>query len=664
MARRTEEGTSRRGRIAAGEMVLRFGSPHGARAERLAGDERPTPKPRPASPPSGPFPDVIDRVEAIERAGTALVAARPVLLHGPTGAGKTTLLRHLSRTAANDAPDGMGAWPDGTILLSARDTSPADLLQRLHAALHVCDTPVHATERQLANGLRDRQALVLVDDHAGSAEDARTILETASACAFAIASEEEVEGLDVLRVPIDALPPDAGVELVARATDREPSPLETARIRELHTTVAGRPLLLLQTAALIHEGAVDPEAAGRLAAEDDPVEALADRLEGILDEAPRRALLVLEAVAPASLSSRDTGAIADRDDPAGALEALAHRGLARVEGARYRAAGGLAARVADRHDPDVWRARALDHFSAILGGGADDAGEEERTTGVDAGALRWALAHALESSRWAAAAVVGRAVERALALQGRWDAWKEAIEGVLEAARALGDRSGEAWALHQLGTRALALGDEERAAADLERAIGIREALGHDGAADHSRRNLALLSEDPAPGRRRRGRARSAIRGAAIVTALVVVATTVFLLVRDGGEAPIPVESEEVVPVETEVVAPGGAGLHASAERIDFGVVSSGTRSAPRSVAIENRGGGPIRDVAARLGGLDAAVFTIVDDRCADRALPVGESCAVEVAFEPTEAGGWSARLVVGDPGAGGVEVALEGTGG
>ncbi|MBW3661057.1 MAG: ATP-binding protein, partial [Gemmatimonadetes bacterium] len=489
MARRSEgtEDAAARGRIAAGDILLRFGSRHGAAAERLTASETPTPKPRPANPPAGPFPEVVDRIDEIERAGTALVATRPVLLHGPPGSGKSTLLRHLSRTAAHDAPDGAGAWPDGTVFLSARGTPPGDLLRVLHRALHHSDTPVRATELQIENGLRERQALVLIDDVELSAGEAGAMLETAAGCAFALGSETDLDGLQAVRVPLRGLPADAGIELVSRATGREPSPLEAARIREIHGGLGGRPLLLLQIAALLHTGTSDLEAIARTAGGEDAVGTLAERLERTLSEERLRTLLALEAVDPASLAASDVAAIAELDDPAATLEALAHRGLARVEGARYRAAGGLGALVAARHDREAWRRRALDHFALRA---KED--PEAIRTGPERETLLWALERAIESERWGVAVDLARAVEADLALRARWDAWGEVLERAREAGRAADDPVAEAWALHQRGTRALALGELERAIHDLDRAVEIREAIGEDAAAAVSRRNLEL----------------------------------------------------------------------------------------------------------------------------------------------------------------------------
>src|SRR5262249_42938857 len=94
-----------------------------------------------------------------------------------------------------------------------------------------------------------------------------------------------------------------------------------------------------------------------------------------------------------------------------------------------------------------------------------------------------------------------------LVVSARWGAWELALEGCLGAAKALGDRSVEAWVLHEMGTRAVCLGDERTARRLLTQAAALREAAGEHAAAAISRRNLGSVPaavtddsrDDPAP---------------------------------------------------------------------------------------------------------------------------------------------------------------------
>jgi hypothetical protein len=65
-----------------------------------------------------------------------------------------------------------------------------------------------------------------------------------------------------------------------------------------------------------------------------------------------------------------------------------------------------------------------------------------------------------------------------------------------EASRLVGSLGGEAWALHQLGTRLLCLGQTGPARASLIQALRLRQSLGDQAGELATRRNLAVLLEE------------------------------------------------------------------------------------------------------------------------------------------------------------------------
>ena len=88
---------------------------------------------------------------------------------------------------------------------------------------------------------------------------------------------------------------------------------------------------------------------------------------------------------------------------------------------------------------------------------------------------------------------LGRLLEGALVIGARWGAWKIALERCLAAAKATGDRSSEACALHEMGTRSVCLGESSTARTLLRQALTLREALNEEEAAASSRRNLGFV---------------------------------------------------------------------------------------------------------------------------------------------------------------------------
>jgi hypothetical protein len=103
------------------------------------------------------------------------------------------------------------------------------------------------------------------------------------------------------------------------------------------------------------------------------------------------------------------------------------------------------------------------------------------------------FAGALAASSGQTALSLARALDPYLTLNGLWDLWGRALDSALEAAKTLGDRSAEAWSLHQMGTRLFGVGDKARATLLLRQALQIREAIGDAAGAAYSRHNLNAL---------------------------------------------------------------------------------------------------------------------------------------------------------------------------
>jgi hypothetical protein len=70
---------------------------------------------------------------------------------------------------------------------------------------------------------------------------------------------------------------------------------------------------------------------------------------------------------------------------------------------------------------------------------------------------------------------------------------------MLLAAQSVGDRAAVAMAQHQLGTRALCVGETSAAAAALQAALDLRTALGDTAGAQVTQHNLSLITAPPVP---------------------------------------------------------------------------------------------------------------------------------------------------------------------
>ena len=465
--------------IAVGRYVLQIGDPCGAaigeppRAERLHFRPRPTPVlllPRLIR-------GLVDRRTEVAEALSALDAGLPVEVSGEPGIGKTALLRHLAHHPR------AASFLDGIVYLSARHQSSVDLQQLLFEAFYECDGFCKPTEAEIRRGLQEKHALIVLDDVQLAQDELEQLLDIAPRAAFVAATRERCLWGDVHNVALKGLPAEDAVLLLEREIDRPLDESEQSAAANLCVAIGGHPLKIRQAAAVIREQAVSPEDWARVITQS-PIAVLM----GSNDEKQRRALLALAALPGVPLGALHVSAIAEVTDIEPSLTTLVRRGLVVNRQSRYQLADGVGDRLRRMEDLKPWANRAITYFT-----GWAERYQRNHTLLQEADALLGVQQYAADSRRSGEVLQVGRLVEGALAVGARWGAWAVTLERCLDAARAIGDRSAEAWALHELGSRALCLGEAGTARALLNQAVKLRELLKDDPAAAVSRRNLGFV---------------------------------------------------------------------------------------------------------------------------------------------------------------------------
>jgi hypothetical protein len=227
---------------------------------------------------------------------------------------------------------------------------------------------------------------------------------------------------------------------------------------------------------------------------------LVRQLTESIDDKQRRVLLALTALPGVPLPVPHVSGIADVPDIEPSVMTLVRRGLVLATQSRYRLADGVSDQLRRTEDPKPSVNRAITYFTAW----AERYRRSPDTLVLEAEALLRAQQCAIDVRRWGEAFRIGRLLEGALVVGSRWGAWEVALDGCLAAARAAGDRSGEAWALHELGTRALCLGESARARSLLGQALKLRGGIEEEqNAAALTRQNLdfvlAPVSHAPEP---------------------------------------------------------------------------------------------------------------------------------------------------------------------
>jgi hypothetical protein len=205
----------------------------------------------------------LDREGEVRDATGALRSGTPVAFHGQAGLGKTALLRYLAHHGAAES------FPDGVVYLSARRQGVEDLLQSLYDAFyesqmsfHGWFVPAKATEGEVRQGLREKRALIIVDDVGLGREDVGVLLDTAPASEFVLASSGRClwEGR---AIGLKGLPAGDGVALVERELERELDREERETAEGMCKALEGHPLRILQAAAMVREEELSLEEVAR-----------------------------------------------------------------------------------------------------------------------------------------------------------------------------------------------------------------------------------------------------------------------------------------------------------------------------------------------------------------------------------------------------------------
>ncbi len=485
------------GQVAIGNNILQIGSIHGGVVNIAMPEQqlRPRPRPSPVFLRPRPFPDLLDRETEVGAVTAAFQSATPVEVHGQAGVGKTALLRHLARHPA------VTSFPDGVVYLSARRQPVEDLLQSLFDAFYETDIPFKPTDAEVRHALQGKRALILLDDVDLARDEVETLMDVAPACAFLLASPERCLWGEGRVLGLRGLPPSERLALVERELGRPVTPPEHAAAQALCTALDGHPLHILQAAAMAREEHLPLAEVACRVQTPSPAEALAAQVLDTLPEPEGQVLAILAALGGAPLPADHLAALAGLPNVAPVLETLQRRGLVQAHSPCYSLAGTLGQAVQQTSDLTPWAERALAYFTTWAERQRNAPGRLLEEADPILRTLEWAIG----AGRWVDVMRLGRAVEGGLALGGRWSAWAQVLQWLLQAAQALGNQPAEAWALHQLGTRALCLGDGAAARTSLAKALRLRQALGDRIGAAVTCHNLDLLLGPPPPPQRPSG---------------------------------------------------------------------------------------------------------------------------------------------------------------
>jgi len=449
-------------------------------------------------------------------------------LGGMAGIGKTALAVHAAHRLAPRFPDGQVFLPLHGHTPGQRPVDPADALASLLLIVGVA-------AEQLPPGLearmalwRDRvagQHLLLVLDDAAGSDQVRPLLPGSGSSLVLITSRRHLTALEDARsVSLDTLPPRDAAELLVRLAARPGLDPRDAAVAEITRLCGYLTLAIGMVARQLHHHPAWTAAgrAAELAAARDRLELMATEnlsvaaafnlsyadLAGDQQRLFRRLGLHpgadIDGYAAAALDGSDLAAVRR------GLEALYDQYLmAEPAQGRYRMhdlirehARALAGRLDPDGDRDGAMARLLDYYqhTAVLADAliarqarpsrAPADGVASAAVPVLAGreqALAWARAerasllacldHATGTGQHARVVALTAGLAGLLRRDGPWADAITRHTAAIQAARYLGDRLGQANALHDLGDVRQLTGDYPAAAQDLEQALELARAI-------------------------------------------------------------------------------------------------------------------------------------------------------------------------------------------
>ena len=186
----------------------------GLRAPTRAAPPEASPSPPPRLPPR--LTSFLGRDDDLRRLGALLRASRLVTVTGPGGVGKTSLAVEAARAAAAGSGDGVG------FVRLAGVSDPAGVPHAVLAALGIRDVPTATAEDQLLGHLRDRAALLVLDNCEHLADAcallAERLLESCPAVRVLATSREPLAARGEIQCALDPLPVPAGAAAAAEVT--------------------------------------------------------------------------------------------------------------------------------------------------------------------------------------------------------------------------------------------------------------------------------------------------------------------------------------------------------------------------------------------------------------------------------------------------------------
>jgi hypothetical protein len=344
--------------------------------------------------------------------------------------------------------------------------------------------------------LGDIRALILLDDVELSPDDLETLADAAPHCGYILAAREPYLKYQGKTIALKGLPLADAVALVEEKLGTLPA-RQRAVARALCEVLAGHPGAIVQAVARVEIGQMSLEAVARLVQTATPPETLTADTVQKLKQPERQSLAILAALPGLFLHTEHTAALLNINLPQAdrILQNLVRHGLVEQDVNQYRVTQSVGQIIQRQWSITTWFEPLLHHFITWAELNNHTPSRLLDNADVILHLLNWAQ----ENKQWTEVLTLVQLLEDALALGKRWGQWEQAIRWGLAAGQALQSKAAVAWALHQLGTRALCLDQKATAQKALTQALELRTEIGDATGATITRHNLGILLSPPPP---------------------------------------------------------------------------------------------------------------------------------------------------------------------
>ena len=446
------------------------------------------PLPTPVSLLPKDFPYLVGRKEEINLAIASFESFQPLEFYSKPGLGKTVLIRHLAYHSQATAP-----FTDGIISFFEFHQSVSDLLQSFFEAFYKVPPNYIVKSTEICQSLKDKKALVILDNQELSKKEIEKLINAVPSFTFLIASSERCLWGEGKAQMLRGLASEEALKLIQQTLNCTFTPEEAFAAKSLCETLKGHPQEIIYALGKVQaEGCslkelLHQDQASELSFIQQMLEPLTTR--------ERFIIAVLAAFGGIALLAKHAAGMTNISDVEAIFKTLKQRNLVQFDGSRYRVSRTLveALEKDPAWDLTLWKEKALKYFTDWAEQHQNDTTQILEESDAIIEVLQWGV----ETEHWVEVLKLVKLTESSFALGKQWGLWERVLQWGLKAARAIPDPAAEAWALHQLGSRALCLKEIAIASSCLRKSLKLRKALDDKPGIAVTRHNLKLISGIP-----------------------------------------------------------------------------------------------------------------------------------------------------------------------